>query len=143
MRQRIANGHELSMGLAIAATCVTAAPLMALELPSKITPAVRAACETDVRRMCVKADSTVASVKACVIRRYESLNGGCKVQLAKAGLWPPSSPAAAASSKARKARKHTARIAKAGTSAKTATRAVATKPKKAALSAETLLRLDD
>lgn len=59
---------------------------MAFELPKEVTPAVRAACEQDVRRLCIRKDSTVASVKSCVRRNFSSLNSGCKFQLALAGL---------------------------------------------------------
>lgn len=67
-----------------AATCAPAAG--AYDLPKEVTPAVRAACEADVRRLCIREGSTVASVKSCVIRSFGSLNTTCKLRLVAAGL---------------------------------------------------------
>ena len=58
----------------------------ALELPKEVTPAIRAACEKDVRRLCIKPDSTVETVKACVKRKFRKLNARCKIKLVQAGL---------------------------------------------------------
>ena len=60
--------------------------VMAIDLPKEVTPAIRAACEQDVRRLCIRKDSTIASVKSCVRRNFSALNSGCKFQLALAGL---------------------------------------------------------
>ncbi len=57
-----------------------------LQLPPEVTPALRAACERDVRRLCITETATVSSVKSCVTRRYVELSMRCKVQIAAAGL---------------------------------------------------------
>lgn len=59
-----------------------------LKLPPEVTPALRAACEQDVRRLCIGENPTVASVKSCVARRYAELSMRCKVKIAAAGLTP-------------------------------------------------------
>lgn len=58
----------------------------AVDLPKSITPALRAACEKDVRRLCVTKNSTYRSVKACVMRKFSALNTTCKLRIARAGL---------------------------------------------------------
>lgn len=57
-------------------------------LPPEVTPALRAACEQDVRRLCINEGATVSSVRSCVVRRYSELSARCKVQIAVAGLTP-------------------------------------------------------
>jgi hypothetical protein len=57
-----------------------------LKLPPQITPAVRAACEADVRRLCVRDDSTADSVKECVMQKFLSLGRRCRTEIASAGL---------------------------------------------------------
>ena len=57
-----------------------------LPMPPEITPAIRAACEADVRRLCVGRKPTVERVKSCVIEKFDQLNHRCKMQLATAGL---------------------------------------------------------
>jgi hypothetical protein len=57
-----------------------------LELPKEVTPAIRVACEQDVRRLCIRKDSTVATVKSCVIANFSKLNTRCKLRLVQAGL---------------------------------------------------------
>lgn len=62
-----------------------------LKLPPEVTPALRAACEGDVRRIgCLGASPTYAKVKSCVIARYMQLGTRCKTQLALAGYSGPS-----------------------------------------------------
>ena len=62
-----------------------------VQLPPEVTPALRAACESDVRRIgCVDATPTYSEVKSCVIARYSKLGQRCKVQLAAAGYSGPS-----------------------------------------------------
>lgn len=56
------------------------------EIPPEITPAIRSACEKDVRRLCIKKGSTQASVKSCVLKRFASLNTTCQYRLITAGL---------------------------------------------------------
>lgn len=84
---------------AIALVAVLTAPgvARALELPPEVTPALRAACEGDVRRLCVRPDSTVSTVRACVERRFSELGMRCKMQIAASGLLPgKTAPAAGA-----------------------------------------------
>lgn len=57
-----------------------------VQLPPEITPALRAACEADVRRVCVGANPTYAKVKSCVLANFMSFGKRCKVQIALAGL---------------------------------------------------------
>ena len=57
-----------------------------LKLPPEVTPALRAACETDVRRLCIGENPTMDSVKRCVEQKYAQLGSRCKVQLVAAGF---------------------------------------------------------
>lgn len=73
--------------LAVALPVLTAAaPAHAFKLPKQITPALRAACEADVRRLCIRSGSTVSSVKSCVRRKFSRLNLTCKMRIVSAGL---------------------------------------------------------
>ncbi len=63
-----------------------AQPAAAFKLPKQVTPALRAACETDVRRLCVRRGSTVSTVKSCVRRKFMRLNFNCKMRIIQAGL---------------------------------------------------------
>ncbi len=68
---------------------VSVSPLDASEdfkLPPEVTPALRAACETDVRRLCIGENPTMDSVKRCVEQKYAQLGSRCKVQLVAAGF---------------------------------------------------------
>lgn len=56
------------------------------QLPKEVTPALRAACETDVRRLCVGENPTVAKVKSCVYAKYYKLGRRCQVAIVAAGL---------------------------------------------------------
>ena len=56
------------------------------ELPPEVTPALRAACEKDVRRLCIGQDPTIQKVKSCVEQRFAELNSRCKLALAAAGF---------------------------------------------------------
>lgn len=58
------------------------------KLPPQVTPALRAACEGDVRRLCIGTNPTVAKVKSCVLAKFSQLGKRCKVQIALAGLTP-------------------------------------------------------
>lgn len=69
--------------VAIVVLCVSS---QALELPKEVTPTIRAACEKDVRRLCLQPDSTLESVKACVKRKFRKLNSKCRIKLVQAGL---------------------------------------------------------
>ena len=63
-----------------------AQPAAAFKLPKQVTPALRAACETDVRRLCVRRGSTVSTVKSCVRRKFLRLNFNCKMRIIQAGI---------------------------------------------------------
>mgnify|MGYP001330008699 CR=1 FL=1 len=56
------------------------------KLPPEVTPALRAACEGDVRRLCIGANPTVAKVKSCVISKFLKLGMRCQKEIASAGL---------------------------------------------------------
>jgi hypothetical protein len=76
------------------------------QLPPEVTPALRAACESDVRRIgCIGPSPTYAKVKSCVMAKYAQLGKRCKVELASVGYSGPSnvpkaSPSASSSTKA-------------------------------------------
>lgn len=58
-----------------------------LKLPSEVTPQLRAACESDVRRHCSNVkDPTYAKVKSCVKRNFMKLGMHCQMTLASAGF---------------------------------------------------------
>jgi hypothetical protein len=65
-----------------------ATPVIAAEikLPKEVTPALRAACETDVRRLCIGAKPTIAMVKSCVMEKFLQLGKRCQSELALAGF---------------------------------------------------------
>jgi hypothetical protein len=66
----------------------TAASAEDYQLPPEVTPALRAACESDVRRLCIGESPTVAKVKRCVAMKFMQLGKRCQVQIALAGLKP-------------------------------------------------------
>jgi hypothetical protein len=77
--------------IAVASTVSVAAAVRANEgfkLPPEVTPKLRAACESDVRRLCIRENSTVASVKSCVLSKFMQLGSRCKLEIAQAGLAP-------------------------------------------------------
>ena len=59
-----------------------------LKLPKEVTPVMRAACESDVRRLCVSGHATVEGVKSCVMEKFFKLGRRCQVVLASAGFSP-------------------------------------------------------
>ena len=59
-----------------------------IKLPPEVTPALRAACETDVRRLCIAPDATVQSVKQCVLSKFLRLGRRCQLEITSAGLAP-------------------------------------------------------
>ncbi len=59
-----------------------------LKLPPEVTPAMRAACESDVRRLCIGRSPTIAKVKRCVFAKFTQLGRRCQLVLASAGLSP-------------------------------------------------------
>jgi hypothetical protein len=64
----------------------TAAVGEEFKLPPEVTPKLRAACETDVRRLCIGQNPTVAKVKRCVMVKYFQLGKKCQVELASLGF---------------------------------------------------------
>lgn len=71
-------------GAGVLATSVALAD--GFQLPPEVTPKLRAACETDVRRLCIGANPTVAKVKRCVALKYFQLGKKCQVELASLGF---------------------------------------------------------
>lgn len=77
--------------VAVAGICVFAGQAFAgedLKLPPEVTPAMRAACEHDVRRLCINATSTVDTVKDCVMSKFMKLGKRCQIEIVTAGLAP-------------------------------------------------------
>lgn len=65
---------------------VTGAVAQDVQLPPEVTPQLRAACETDVRRLCLGPQPTVAKVKSCVAAKFFQLGRRCQVELASLGF---------------------------------------------------------
>lgn len=61
---------------------LTASNAADFKLPPEVTPAMRAACEKDVRRLCIGRNPTVSKVKRCVLRKFFQLGRKCQVELA-------------------------------------------------------------
>jgi hypothetical protein len=57
-----------------------------VKLPPEVTPALRAACESDVRRLCVGPSPTYEKVKSCVKAKFSQLGRRCQISIASAGL---------------------------------------------------------
>jgi hypothetical protein len=58
------------------------------QLPPGVTPQLKAACETDVRRLCIGQNPTEDKVKSCVAAKFMQLGKRCQMQLALAGFKP-------------------------------------------------------
>ncbi len=58
------------------------------KIPPEVTPSMRAACESDVRRLCISSNSTVDTVRNCVLAKFMKLGKRCQVEIASAGLAP-------------------------------------------------------
>jgi hypothetical protein len=58
------------------------------QLPPEVTPQLRAACESDVRRLCIGENPSEAKVKRCVAAKFAQLGHRCQIQLAMAGFKP-------------------------------------------------------
>lgn len=82
MRMRLGLAVLAVMGLACAANGED------YNLPPEVTPALRAACETDVRRLCIGENPTVSKVRTCVRAKFLQLGSRCKMQITLAGLKP-------------------------------------------------------
>lgn len=83
--------HARSFILVLATAAAVATPVMAndnFKLPPEVTPKLRAACETDVRRLCIDNDPSVAKVKQCVMSKFFKLGKRCQFEIAQAGLAP-------------------------------------------------------
>jgi hypothetical protein len=74
--------------LCLAFTATHAMASDQLKLPPEVTPALRAACESDVRRLCVGNNPTVESVRTCVLAKFLKLGKRCQIEIASAGLAP-------------------------------------------------------
>ena len=76
------------VGLMILMMAVAATPTKAsdIKLPKEITPQIRVACEADVRRLCIRPNSSQFSVKICVLANLGRLNATCRKRLVSAGL---------------------------------------------------------
>jgi hypothetical protein len=74
--------HVLILCAALAAGPVAKAE--ALKLPPEVTPTLRAACENDVRRLCIGKSPTIAKVKRCVVAKFSQLGRRCQFELASA-----------------------------------------------------------
>ena len=72
------------------ALTIAVAPAFAgeIKLPPEVTPSMRAACEADVRRLCIKDGSTVDTVRDCVLSKFMKLGKQCQIEIASAGLAP-------------------------------------------------------
>ena len=57
-------------------------------LPPEVTPGMKAACESDVRRLCISSNSTVETVRQCVLSKFMRLGKRCQFEIASAGLAP-------------------------------------------------------
>jgi hypothetical protein len=78
----------LRVGLLTIVMAFAASPGLAsdIKLPKQITPQICVACESDVRRLCIRPNSTQFSVKICVLANIGRLNATCRKRLASAGL---------------------------------------------------------
>ncbi len=57
-----------------------------LQLPPEVTPKLRAACESDVRRLCIGKRPTIAKVKRCVAKKFFKLGRRCQIELTSVGI---------------------------------------------------------
>ena len=80
---------KTTSGITVSAVLLCANTAIAgdnFKLPRGVTPQMRAACESDVRRLCIGRKPTVAKVKRCVRRNFSKLGTRCQVTLAAAGF---------------------------------------------------------
>ena len=81
--------RTLILGLLFAAATTGArAKEDGYQLPPEVTPAIQAACETDVRRLCVDGSPSIEKVKSCVLAKFFKLNKRCQLRLIHAGFSP-------------------------------------------------------
>lgn len=79
----------MKIGRLFLLAAIASTPVIAGEkfhLPPEVTPSMRAACEHDVRRLCIGANPTVDKVKACVGHKFTQLGKRCQMELASAGF---------------------------------------------------------
>ncbi len=57
-----------------------------IKLPPEVTPVLRAACEQDIRRLCIGDNPSYDKVKQCVAQKFTQLGSRCRVALASAGF---------------------------------------------------------
>jgi hypothetical protein len=77
--------------VSVAGFCVVAGQAIAgddFKLPPEVTPSMRAACEADVRKLCINSNSTVDTVRDCVLNKFMKLGKRCQIEIASAGLAP-------------------------------------------------------
>lgn len=87
------NACRISFAAVLTASLL-AAPMIAgpvsaseeFKLPPEVTPRLRAACESDVRRLCIGSNPTVAKVKSCVVAKFMKLGMRCQKEIVQAGL---------------------------------------------------------
>ena len=85
------RSHACAAIAALSVLMLSAVALRAAEtidLPKEVTPAIRAACEADVRRLCIGPNPTMSKVKDCVLAKFFQLGRRCQTELASAGLSP-------------------------------------------------------
>ena len=81
------RGRTLAcFGILASSMAVSMAVAEELQLPPEVTPQLRAACESDVRRLCIGSEPTMAKVKRCVAAKFLMLGKKCQVELASAGF---------------------------------------------------------
>ena len=57
-----------------------------IKLPAEVTPALRAACEPNIRRLCIGENPSYDKVKRCVEQKFSQLGTRCRIALASAGF---------------------------------------------------------
>jgi hypothetical protein len=72
--------------LTVLVLVATGAAADTVKLPKEVTPALRSACEQDVRRLCIRKKSTIASVRSCVVKNFGKLNMRRQIRLVQAGM---------------------------------------------------------
>lgn len=70
----------------ILAAVIAFVPFSAMaELPSYVTGKMRAACEADVRRHCVKGGKpTYVQMRACVAKNFQKMSNDCQYEIVSA-----------------------------------------------------------
>lgn len=80
------RGHTVLLAIALSASLSATQASEDFKLPPEVTPALRAACEHDVRRLCVDEAPSYEKVKHCVEQKFSRLGARCRMALATAGL---------------------------------------------------------